>query len=184
MSKSNICISWLTYSSFWFIHVIPSTVLSTQVKTCFGWGKALRERFTRCALLCYWRRCSYLSSCSQSSVVKNVADFDVCWRHWSQILTVITTEHGSFWARYKFHTPLIFAIFSFLFWSLPRCLPSLRHFNICLELHSGKNHPGKWKTGNEYLNLKKFWKDVICKGKIQFICSILICDRVGQNKAN
>jgi hypothetical protein len=39
-------------------------------------------------------------------------------------------------------------------------------------------------SGNQYSNLKKFWKDVICKGKdILFICSILICDRVGQNKA-
>jgi hypothetical protein len=31
------------------------------------------------------------------------------WRHWSQILVVITTEQGSFWAHYHFHIPLIFA---------------------------------------------------------------------------
>ena len=31
------------------------------------------------------------------------------WRHWSQILMVITTEQGSFWARYHFPIPLIFA---------------------------------------------------------------------------
>jgi hypothetical protein len=60
------------------------------------------------------------------------ADARMTRRHWSQILVVITTEQGSFWARYHFHIPLIFAkIFQLLFWSLP----SLRHFNICFELH-------------------------------------------------
>ena len=45
-----------------------------------------------------------LLSRQSNKCYQNMAeDFHVCLRHWSQILMVITTEQGSFWAHYKFH---------------------------------------------------------------------------------
>jgi hypothetical protein len=102
-------------------------------------GKTTQQQNNSWASLYYWKRCSYLSSIKQVS--------PKTWRIFTFADTRMTppvpNPRGNYnWARLILRTlPLSHPpdfrkkYFSSLFWSLPRCLPSLRHFNICFELN-------------------------------------------------
>ena len=58
-----------------------------------------------------WRSGSY-TCFSNRSVAKNMADFDVNWRHYHDYrfrrLMVIITDQAQSWSRLNFHIPLVF----------------------------------------------------------------------------
>ena len=50
---------------------------------------------------------------AMKSEAENMADFHVCWRQlvpspWL-LVPPVTTDQAHFWARYNFHTPLVFS---------------------------------------------------------------------------
>ena len=122
----------------WELNYIAYNILvwtSKEIKFCqtiliFGrWFAMFKTANTSFERFQSWRKTFARDNWSASTNFPPVV-------HWSTILMAITTEQGSFWALYHFHIAWFSQkIFSFLFWSLHRCLPSFRHFNICFELH-------------------------------------------------
>jgi hypothetical protein len=99
------------------------------------------------------------------------------WRHWSHFEPATTFTSPWFSQKY----------FSFLFWSLPRCLPSLRHllkhlFRVAQVAQMAGIILASERQGTNIQTSRNFGKTLFVKVKYCFVCSILICDRVLRSK--